>query len=525
MRLNIPTSRRLFVGAFVLEGTQYRNAYLWGAPLRGSSSSEPCHCQNSARSHILLSMKIVILGAGLLGSLIASELIAENKDVVIIEKNSNTARSIANELDCIVEEGDGENIETLKAAGVADADWFIACTGSDETNIVSCGFVAENFKNVQTIARARNPYFASFKNTGKKILGVDYIINPEAETAESIARIIFRGMSPEIIDVKEAGIQLRRILCKKEPRFVHESLADIRARIGQDFMVPAVLREEELTIPNGDFVFEEEDAAYILGEPSILDKLFGPCKDTLRKFSSIVILGAGTVTTLLLKELGMRQLSASAGSQRNKGHDKGALSLLGNPKIKVIYDNRETLKTLSATFPDIEAINHQLSDEYLIKEENIGSADIVLCLTAEQSINILSALLAQKAGARRSLALVTNDLYSPLVYLLDINIVVNEKTVMSGAILDKVRKAKIRRLYSFPHNEYELIEIQITSSFEQLGVEIHNMNLPKGFLIAFVIHGGKTYIPTGSTKLFENDLVGLIIKKEHIGKLESVFGA
>jgi len=165
-------------------------------------------------------MKIAILGAGLLGSLIAHELITENRDVVIIEKNPNVAKAISNDLDCIVEEGDGERLDTLMSAGVADADWFIACTGSDETNIVSCGIVAEAFKNVKTIARTRNPYFASFKNTGKRILGVDYIINPEAETAEAIARIIFRGMSPEIIDVKEAGIQLRRIHCSSQARII-----------------------------------------------------------------------------------------------------------------------------------------------------------------------------------------------------------------------------------------------------------------------------------------------------------------
>jgi len=177
-------------------------------------------------------MIISILGAGLLGSLIARELVSENRDVVLIEKNPNIARSIANELDCIVEEGDGENIDTLTAAGVADAEWFIACTGSDETNIVACGLVAENFTSVKTIARVRNPYFASFKGTGKKILGIDALINPEAETAEAIARIIFRGMSPEIIDVKEAGIQLRLIHCNQEPRFLDRPLIDIRAAIG-----------------------------------------------------------------------------------------------------------------------------------------------------------------------------------------------------------------------------------------------------------------------------------------------------
>ncbi len=458
-------------------------------------------------------MKIAILGAGLLGSLIARELIAENRDVIIIEKNPSTAKSIADNLDCIVHEGDGENIDTLIAAGVAEAEWFIACTGSDETNIVSCGLVTETFQHVKTIARARNPYFASFKKTGKRILGVDRIINPEAETAEAIARLIFRGMSPEIIDVKEAGIQLRRILCQKEIRFVGKSLAEVRSEIGPDFIIPAVLRGEELLVPTGSFVFEEDDAAYLLGEPSTLDRLFGPCKDALRKFNSLVIFGGETLTSLLLHELGIDA------SRMN------ALSLLGNPRIKVIDGDRLLLKAISATFPRIDVINHQLDDEHLMEEENIGNADIVLSLTSNQSNNILGALLAKKKGARRTLALVTNDLYSPILYSLDIDILVNEKTVMSGSILDQVRKAKIRRLYSFPRSEYELIEIQISTSFEHRGAEIQDLHLPKGFLITFVIHEGKTYVPTGTTRIFENDLIGLIIKKRQIGKIEAMFGA
>ena len=466
-------------------------------------------------------MRIAILGAGLLGSLIARELIAENRDVVIIEKNPHIAKTISNDLDCIVEEGDGEHIDTLISAGVADADWFIACTGSDEANIVACGIVAENFSQVKTIARTRNPYFASFKNAKKKILGVDYIINPEVEAAEAIARIIFRGMSPEIIDVKEAGIQLRRFLLKAGHRFIDRPLSEIRSEIGPDFIVPAVLRSNELIVPSGNFLFQENDAAYVLGEPTTLDRLFGTSKDALRKFNSMVIFGAETLTALLLRELGIEQSTPGA----KRGHGRNALSLLGNPRIKVIDGDRELLKSLSSRFPDIEPIDHLLTDEHFIEEENVGSSDIVLSLTSQQSLNLLTALLAHDAGARRTLALATNDLYSPLFYSLAIDIIINEKSVMSGSILDQVRRAKIRRLFSFPRNEYELIEIQITNSFPQLGAEIRALNLPKGFLIAFVIHEGKTIVPTGTTRIYENDLIGLIIRKEHIGKIEGLFGA
>ncbi|MCX8013318.1 MAG: Trk system potassium transporter TrkA [Rectinema sp.] len=467
-------------------------------------------------------MKVAILGAGLLGSLIARELITEDRDVVIIEKNPNIARTIANDLDCIVEEGDGERLDTLTAAGVADADWFIACTGSDETNIVSCGIVAESFKNVRTIARTRNPYFATFRNTGRRILGVDQLLNPDAETAEAIARIIYRGMSPEIIDVKEAGIQMRRILCNEESRFPGRVLADVRLSIGPEFMIPAVVRHGELIVPTGNFLFEKDDFAYILGEPSALDRLFGPCKSTIRKFRSMVIFGAEALTSLLLQELGIEMVSAAS---HHKARNRQVLSLLGNPKIKVIDGRKEFLKSLSTAFPDIEPIERQLSEEHIFEEENIGNADIVLCLTSHQTINILTAQLAKQKGARRVMTLVTNDLYAPILDSMNIDIIINEKTVMAGTILDKVRKAKIRRLYSFPQNEYELIEIQISKSFEKLGWKIKDLNLPKGFLITFVIHEGKTIVPTGHTEIYENDLIGLIIKKEEIGRLESIFGA
>ncbi|MCX7774823.1 MAG: Trk system potassium transporter TrkA [Spirochaetaceae bacterium] len=468
-------------------------------------------------------MKIAILGAGVLGTQLARELIAEQRDVIVIEKNPDIARAVSNDLDCMVVEGDGERLETLQDAGIGEVEWFIACTGSDETNIVSCGMVSEAFgMKIGTIARTRNPYFASFPHKGKRILGVDHLVSPEAESAQAIARIIFRGMTPELIDVKEAGIQVRMRQAADLPGFVDKPLFEIRAEKGQDFMVPAVMRKGQLIVPSGEFVMEEDDLVYLLGEPAQLDRLFGPCTSALRRFRSILIFGAEPVTAVLLHELGLEE---SAASTRDRARNRAALSLLGNPVIKVIDGNRDHVKLIARSFPDIESIHRSLTEENLLEEEGAGEADIVLCLTSTQSLNLFLGMLANRAGAKRTLALMENDLYSSITDIINVDIMLNKKAIVSGAILDLVRKARIRRLYSFPQNEYELIEIQVRDNASTIGQKIKNMTLPRGSLITFVIHQGRTMIPTGDTVIEKNDLVGFIVPKARIGALESIFGA
>ncbi|MFZ3111221.1 MAG: NAD-binding protein [Rectinemataceae bacterium] len=469
-------------------------------------------------------MKVIILGAGTLGIQLARELVAEKRDVVIIERNPNIAKGIANELDCMVQEGDGESLEILSSAGMTDADWFIALTGSDDANIVACGLVAEAYSQPKTIARVRSHYFGLFHGSRKRILGVDHILNPEAETADAVARIIFRGMSPETIDVKEAGIQLRKLVASKDERLPGRSLQEIRTEIGQEFMVPAVIRDGELLTPTGQFVLEASDVLYLLGEPRELDKLFGRTTRSTLKLKRLVFFGAGALCRRVLKDLGV---PGSEDKRSRKASDAGmnALSLLGNPAIKVIDENRDSAKAISAEFPDADVVCRSLSDELLIDEEGIDRADIVLCLTASQSDNLATALIAKQAGANRVLAVVFGDLYMRLEGVVDIDALVNQKAVAAGAILDIVRKAHIRRLHGFTEGDYELVELSIGAEFSQNDKRIKNLGLPKGILVAFVIHEGKTIIPTGDTLIQARDIVGLVLPKEQILRLESLFGA
>ena len=471
-------------------------------------------------------MKVIIVGAGTLGIQIARELVAENRDVVIIERNPDVAKGIANELDCMVQEGDGENPEVLAEAGAADADWFIALTGNDDANIVACGIVAETYNRPKTIARVRSHYFGSFHSSKRRILGVDHILNPEAETAEAVARIIFRGMSPETIDVKEAGIQLRKITASEDKRFPGRTLQEVRAEVGRDFMIPAVVREGDFVTPSGQFELLPDDVVYLLGEPRELDRLFGRTTHGSLRLKLLAFFGASALCRSVLKELGVPGPEEGKPRKGNRrGVEHTALSLLGNPVIKVIDENRENAKIVSREFPDAEVVCRNLSDEFLIEEEGIGRADIVLCLTSSQSDNLVTALVAKRSGTARVLAVVFNDLYMRLEGSIDIDALVNQKSVVAGAILDIVRKAHIRRLHGFVEGNYELVELSIGAEFSRAGSCIKDLGLPKGILVAFVIHEGQTSIPTGDTAIQLKDIVGLVLPKEQISRLESLFGA
>ncbi|MCD8567318.1 MAG: NAD-binding protein [Geovibrio sp.] len=196
-------------------------------------------------------MKIFIAGAGEVGFHIAEQLILENRDVVVIERDKERAKHASNHLDCMVINDDATNIEVLKEAGLARASAFISATDSDEVNMISCFVVASEFNVPLKIARVK-----SLKYTGTRIFsggyGVDYIVNPEIEAAKAIINNIQHGATSDIFSFDDSEIQLRDIYMDDEHFLIGKKLKEIKGSLREEFIVAGIIREDEIIIPSGE---------------------------------------------------------------------------------------------------------------------------------------------------------------------------------------------------------------------------------------------------------------------------------
>jgi trk system potassium uptake protein TrkA len=464
-------------------------------------------------------MKIVIVGAGVVGTHVAQQLTVENKDVVLIEKNPEIARIVTNILDCMIINDDGSHLDVLHKAGVADCDYFIALTGTDEVNMVSCGMVSGEFKKPKTIARVRNPYYSSLSTSKRSFMGIDYIINPEIEAANTIIRAIEEGVVSDLFTLQQDKLQLRTYAVGADSPFLEKTLVTLRQELGMDFLVAALVREGSLIIPSGDVQVKNKDIMYFLGSPQTLNTILGSLSLIKSELKKIAIVGGNRITEYIIKAL------QSNNAEKGKSIKNFFSSFIkfGNRQITVIENSKDKAKYFSQIFPNITVLNRDVAEEGTLEQEQFSSFDLVLTVTEHQSLNLLTAMAVKQMGVKKSLALVLNNNYVKFAGKLDVDVVVSLKSAVVNSILYIIRRANMKTLHSFYEDDLELVELTIKNNSKPVGKKIQDINIPKGALIIFVLRNGENIIPTGSTVLLSEDQIGIIAKKESISKLESVF--
>ncbi len=464
-------------------------------------------------------MKIVIVGAGVVGTHVAKKLGEEDKDVVLIEKNQEISRIVTNSLDCMIVNDDGSRLDVLKKAGVGDCDYFIALTGSDEVNMVSCSMVSAEYPKPKTIARVKNPYYGSLSITRPAFMGIDYLINPEVEAADTIVRAIDEGVVQDVFTLKKDKLQLRAYPVNAGSSFIGKTLINLRKEIRLDFLIPALVRGGTLIIPSGDLIVEEKDLMYFLGSPETLDDILGSQKMMKHEIRKIGIVGGNRIAEYIIRSLQNEK------NTRSTSFKSFLTSLMrtGNRQITLVENSKDIAKYFSQNFPGITVLNRDVAEEGAMEQEQFSDFDLVLTVTEHQSLNIITAMMAKHLGAKKSLALVLNNNYAKLASKMEVDVLVNLKTAVVNTVLNIVRKAHIKTLHTFYEDDIDLVELKIHEDSKPAGKKIQDIGIPKGALIIFVIRNEENIIPSGSTVLFGGDQIGIIVKKDAVSKLEDVF--
>lgn len=442
-------------------------------------------------------MKIIIVGVGKVGYTLARSLSEEKNDVVVIDKSQEALDRAEDNLDVLCVKGNGVGASTLLECGINETDLLIAVTGSDEVNMVCC-LTAKRLGVKYTAARIRDPQYAKELLLIKEQIGIDLIINPEHAAADEIMHLI--NFSPAINIENFAGgrVKMAAIKITSDMDISGRKLKDYFKKNQSPILIGAVARDNEITIPKGDFEMRDGDIAYVIGKHS---SIYDFCKSTgkySQKYKNAMILGGGRITyylAVLLTAMGM--------------------------KVKIIEIDPQKCEELSEILSDVLIINADGTDEEILLSENLRDMDCFIAVTGVDEENLLSSLLAKQNGVKKVIAKTSRINYMNVVQNLGIDNIVNPKLITVNQILKFTRGNNMESLYKIIEGQAEIGEYIIRDSNDITGKAIKDLNLPEGTIIATIVRRNEIVVPKGSDVIKKGDRVIVITKN---GNLENLDG-
>jgi trk system potassium uptake protein TrkA len=446
-------------------------------------------------------LKVVIIGAGEVGFHIAHHLSIEKKDVVVIDENPEAIRRVSDHLDVQVITGSGSSPAVLNEAGIRGTDVMLAVTDRDETNLVACMVTDLLAPNTTKIARIRDAGFDDFHETFRlQAPRIDTIINPETEVVKTIHQLMSVPGAADVGQFADGRIKFVGVYIEAKSRLAGVRLSDLPAKAGSlRPLIAAVAREDRLIIPHGRDRLMAGDLVYFISEE---EKLF----DTLAVFDKhaepikrVLIIGGGRIGYRLAALLEEKSIAS-----------------------KVIDKNPERCALLAEKLDHAIVLCGDGSDQALLEEENISEMDVVVTLTDDEETNILTALLATRMGARKSIAKLDKFSYFPLMKAIGIEQVVSPRLSAINSILQHIRKGKVLSAMSIKGEQAEVMEAVAMETSDIVGRPLKDVDFPKGAMVVGVIRRGQIIIPSGESVIAPDDRIIIFAHREAIPKIERI---
>jgi trk system potassium uptake protein TrkA len=465
-------------------------------------------------------MKIIIVGAGMVGVQLARHLIQEHDDVVIVERDEEIARHASNRLDCLVLHDEGNSLAVLEEAGIAKADALICVTESDEVNMITCGLAASRYPELLKIARVRNDEYAKLNGSDERLLGIDRFVHPDVEAARAVLNAVEHGALGDVLAFGDGLFELGSIDVNEGSSFAGLAVRGFRELVGGECLVTLIERGEETLIPDGSTVLSVGDRLHALAKENELGRIFELAGRRMKSLQKIGIVGGSRVGALIAEGL--------LSNEEKKPTILSRLMRVIRPKsfrrVVVIEQDYGLCKELSARFPEALVLNEDISDEGFIAEEGIGDMDLIVTATENQELNMIAALYLKSRGVDRAIALVSGAGYAAIARRLGIDVVVPMKSVVVDSILSHLLGRGVRGVHRVGDGSVEILEMELCATAPVIDSRLDQFKLAAGGLVMLVTRGEESFIPHGDYVFAAGDKIVLTVKKGGEDEAERLFG-
>lgn len=437
-------------------------------------------------------LNILIIGCGKVGRTLVDQLCQEGHDITVIDKDSNRIQNITNLYDVMGVCGNGASFSVQREAGVQDTDLVIAVTGSDELNLLCCT-VAKQSTDCSAIARVRTPDYNDDIGYLREKLGLARIINPELEAAKEVARILYLPGALEVNSFAHDQAEIVRFKLPENNILDKVKVMNINKHIKHNILICAVKRNENVYIPSGNFELQSGDIVSFIGTRKNCARFLKGIGFDTRRVKDTMIVGGGKAAYYLADQL-----------------------LRAGIEVKIIESNLARCEELSTLLPNAIIINGDGTDEALLREEGLETAESFVPLTGIDEENIMLTLHAKQVSCAKVITKVNRITFKSVIEQLDLGSVIYPKYITSEKILAYVRAkeaskdSNIETLHHLSDNRVEAIEFHVTEESDVTGKTLMELQLKDNLLVSFISRKGRIFIPSGQDQILVGDEVMIV---------------
>ncbi len=447
-------------------------------------------------------MRVIVVGAGEVGSYVADRLSREGVDVVVVERNAKRASALSDSADVEVITGSGTHPKVLAEAGVHSADLLVAVTKSDEVNLVA-SMLAREADVPHTVVRLEAPELRGFDAAGlRRTADADLFIDPDEETAQEVLSLIEMPGASEVAKLGNGEVLVIGARVPEGAPIVGKSLVQLGVENEPewDYIVCSIRRGDQTVIPRGDYVIEAHDLVRIVCKRSArrsVAKLVGLARDVPRE---ILLLGGGRTATLVAQKL----------------HSTGA-------RVQMIERDPDRARELAERLDGVRVLLGDVTDSDVLDEADLPRIELVAALTGEDDANVLASVYAKSSGVPETIAVVHRLNFLDLLDQVGVDAALSPRTATANAVLRFVRQ-DVAAVATFLHAEVEMLEFEIHSGAAADGKAIAELGLPRDVLVGAVVRDGRAEIARGRTSLRKGDHVIVIAEPESVDRVADLLG-